>query len=154
MARTGRSKSSPDVGILIAGSASPRDLCHETFDGFAANEVLKLRRDRTTCRVVLTADPVRKVVTLAADRGYSRFHPSRHGNEDGVRLNDRTWPDCPEIAWILSPLSGAGRMLITSSRSGGYVGLTKALQKVDVRLSHVFGSTAGDGVDFVRSSLT
>ena len=139
--------------VFIAEAVSVRDFYVGRVDGFAANEVLKIQAIETRYRMVLT-----KALLAAAAReaGFWRsniFHLSCHGDDNGIVTSDGVRTDWLEFAAMVHRIAVPGRSLVISCCSGGYVGLSKALQKTGGTFDYIFGSTAKDGVGFTDSCL-
>ncbi len=143
---------SVETDVFIAESIGPEDFYERRADGFAANEILKLRGQRTEYRVVMTLPLLKRAVDEAITGGFNIFHFSSHGNDDGISLTDNTWLTWPEFAEIVEPFANQDRHLVVSSCQGGHAGLTKALEKAGATFSTVFGSTAKK-VYFTESCL-
>jgi len=143
------------LSVFIAESVSPNDFYIGQTDGFAAKEILNIQRVRTQYRIALTRPLLARAIRDAATGVFSAFHLSCHGDEDGIRLADKTDVDWPELARMLRPFALRSRFLVMSSCSGGYVGFSKALQKEGVTFGYIFGSTAPSetGVGFTHSCL-
>lgn len=141
-----------DIGVFIAESVSPEDFYERRADGHAANEVLKLRGQRTEYRVVMTEELLRRAIQEATDGGFDVFHFFSHGNDEGVELTDGTWLSWLDFARLMKPFASPRRRLVVSSCQGGHAGLTKALEKTGALFATVFGSTAPT-VKFTESCL-
>ena len=139
--------------IFIAESVSAKDFYDGRVDGFAANEVLKIQAIATTYRVVLTKRLLAAAVKEAESWNSSLFHLSCHGDDNGIVLSAGTSVGWLEFAAMIRPIAVPGRSLVMSCCSGGYVGLSKALQKAGGAFDYVFGSTAVEGVGFTECCL-
>lgn len=140
------------VSVFIAESVSDEDFYERRADGHAANEVLKLRGQRTEYRVVITEELLKRAIEEAVEGGFDVFHFSSHGNDEGVSLTDRTWLSWLRFARLIKPFADPDRHLVVSSCQGGHAGLTKALEKTGAVFATVFGSTA-PAVHFTESCL-
>jgi hypothetical protein len=143
--------------VFIAESVQADDFYEGRTDGFAANEVLKIQQVRTSYEIVFDIDHLVRAVNDAVAGDYEVLHLSAHGNDSGITLTDRgivTWLDLAEIVKSFGgSRRGPDKVLVVSSCMGGYVGLSKALQKVGVAFRFIFGSTANTGVGFTHSCL-
>lgn len=81
------------------------------------------------------------------------FNLSCHGNDDGIVLTGGTPIGWLEFASLVLPIAVPGCSLVMSCCSGGYVGLSKALQKMGGTFDYIFGSTEVAGVGFTDSCL-
>lgn len=141
------------LSVLIAESVSSEDFYFHRTDGFAANEVLRIQQVRTQYRLAFDRESLRRAIKEAASDDYRLLHLSCHGNDDEVVLTDGASIDWLDLADELRPYARLDRSLVLSSCSGGYVGVTKALQKAGVVFGYVFGSTSSEGVGFTDSCL-
>ncbi|HYD64598.1 hypothetical protein [Azospirillum sp.] len=128
------------VSVFIAESNAPGDFYEGRLDGFAANEVLKVRRLRTAYRAVLDIEHLERAIEDAADFGADILHLSCHGDHEGIQLSDTTCVDWPELAALLRPFASADRMIVLSACKGGHVDFTKALLKSGSNVRAVFGA--------------
>jgi len=141
------------ISVFIAESVSSADFYDGRTDGRAAQEVVRLHQVRSDYRLVLDRKHLKKAVREAADGDFGVFHLSCHGDKDGVRLTDGEDLDWAELAGILKPVAGEGRLLVMASCSGGYAGLGAALAEAGAVFGYVFGSTDKTGVRFTHSAL-
>ena len=146
-----------DFSVFVAESVQPVDFYEGRTDGFAANEVLKIQQVRTSYKIVFDKDHLARAVRDARTGDFQVLHISAHGDDRGTSLTDGnsvTWLD---LAELLRTFGGAPnkatRILVVSSCMGGYVGLSKALQRHNVAFRFIFGSTARAGVGFTHSCL-
>lgn len=128
--------------VFIAESLAPEDFYERRADGFAANEVLRLRGIRSEYRIALTRDLLERAVSECRRRNYEVFHFSSHGSAKRVTLADGTKLKWSEFARLLKPCSGIGKALVMSTCQGGVAALTDALVEENVVFGWVFGSTA------------
>src|SRR6202011_2079074 len=98
-----------------------------------------------------------RAISDAQTGHFQVLHISAHGDDTGISLTNGDFVTWPELAGMLKPFGGtpakASRILVVSSCMGGYVGLSKALQKRGVAFRFIFGSTANVGVGFTHSCL-
>ena len=144
---------SGELSVFIAESLNSEDFYVGRLDGFAANEVLKIQQVRSQYRIVLTLKLLKMAIRDASDQRFRIFHLSCHGDDDGIQLADGTNIDWLSFAELVRPFANTDRMLVMSCCSGGYVGLTKSLQKKNAIFGYVLGSTLRDGVGFTDSCL-
>jgi hypothetical protein len=138
--------------IFIAESVGPEDFYEGTLDGFAANEVLKVRGIRSWYRPALNQAMLVRAIDEATRRDATVFHLSCHGNEEGVVLADDTPLPWDELAELFQPFATESRLLVNSSCGGGHGGCANAFQKASNRFGYICGSTA-DIVDFQDSCI-
>ncbi len=143
----------PHLSVMIAESVGPKDSYVRRTDGFAANEVLQIQQVRTQYRIVLDLPRLIRAIAQARIGNFQVFHLSCHGNDDGILLSDGTAVNWLKLGKLMRKYANLNRSLVLSCCSGGYVGVTKALQKEDVFFGYVFGSTAKEGVGFTDSCL-
>jgi hypothetical protein len=131
--------------VFIVESNSPEDFYLGKLDGFAANEVLKVRRIRSRYRVAFNREMLHKAIAEAVRFEADIFHLSCHGDEDGVQLSDQratgaslTWE---ELAADFTPFASNRRILVNSSCEGGHNGVAEAFRKCDQRFGYICGST-------------
>ncbi len=141
------------VAVFIAESNSRDDFYEGRLDGFAANEVLKVRRARTAYRVVLSPDLLMRALNDAAEGGFDVFHLSCHGNDDGIALSDGSDVPWMALADWLKVFSSERKIIVMSSCLGGHVGFSKALTKKKTKFKVLFGSTASRGISFSESCI-
>ena len=146
-----------DFSVFVAESVQPVDFYEGRTDGFAANEVLKIQQVRTSYKIVFDKDHLARAVRDARTGDFQVLNISAHGADGGISLTDGnsvTWLD---LAELLRTFGGAPnkatRILVVSSCMGGYVGLSKALQRHNVAFRFIFGSTARAGVGFTHPCL-
>ena len=143
----------PKLKVFIAEFNSPADFYLGRLDGYAAREVLKVRRIPSRYRIVFDGEMLNKAIAEALAFDTNIFHLSCHGDESGVQLADGE-----DIAWrgladTLAPLASANRILVVSACVGGHVGLAKAFADTPARFGYLCGSSARDGVGFHDSCL-
>lgn len=137
--------------VFIAESLAPDDFYDRRVDGFAANEVLKIQGCASDYRVVLNRKFLRRAIEDASGNGYSVFHLSCHGDENGIQLADSDFIDWLTLARMLRDFANEDRCLVMASCNGGHYGLTKALRKTRSIFGYVLGSLSKVG--FVDSAL-
>ena len=144
--------------VFIAESNGPEDFYIGQLDGFAANEVLKVRRITGRYRVVFNREMLNKAINEAVKLDADIFHLSCHGNEDGIQLTDQrsngegeflSWE---EVAADFQPFATKDKILVNSSCGGGHGGVSEAFSKVTNKFGFICGSTA-DTVTFHDSCL-
>lgn len=128
------------LSVFIAESNDPSDVYEGRLDGYAANEVLKVRRLRTEYRMVFDAEHFCRAIADAADGNFDVFHLSCHGNGDGIGLTDGASLNWMDLARCFKPFASRERMIVISSCMGGHVGFSKALQKTGSNVRAVFGA--------------
>jgi hypothetical protein len=132
--------------VFIAESNDPEDFYFGQLDGFAANEVLKVRRIRTRYRVVFNREMLRKAIAEATKWEADIFHLSCHGGEEGIQLCDqRTSGDVlswEEVAADFQPFATQNKVLVNSSCMGGHRGVAEAFRKAKSRFGYICGSTS------------
>lgn len=135
-----------ELRIFIAESNDPEDFYSGRLDGFAANEVLKVRDIPSQYRIVFNREMLQKAIAEAVEFEADIFHLSCHGGEDGVQLSDQrssgeilTWE---EIASDFQPLAEKERILVNSSCKGGDGGVAEAFRKSKKRFGYICGSTS------------
>jgi len=146
-----------DFSVFVAESVQAEDFYEGRTDGFAANEVLKIQQVRTSYKVVFDKYHLKRAIHDAQAGEFEVLHISAHGDDGGISLTDGNFVTWLELAGLLGTLGGvpdrARKILVISSCMGGYVGLSKALQKRGVAFRFIFGSTARAGVGFTHSCL-
>lgn len=142
-----------ELRIFIAESASDLDFYRGRIDGHAANEVLKIRGVTTTYRMTISYSMLKQAIEDATEQEYNVFHLSCHGNDDGFRLCDGEDIGWLELAEMLQPFAGSGRLLVNSSCQGGHIRAAKAFAKSPMRFDYILGSTSEEGVTFSDSCI-
>jgi hypothetical protein len=146
-----------DFSVFVAESVQSVDFYEGRTDGFAANELLKIQQVRTSYKIVFDKDHLARAIGDARAGDFQVLHISAHGDNRGISLTDGNFVTWLDLAELLTTFGGvpnkAGRILVVSSCMGGYVGLSKALQKRKVAFRFLFGSTARAGVGFTHSCL-
>jgi hypothetical protein len=146
-----------DFSVFVDESVEAEDFYEGRTDGFAANEVLKIQQVRTSYKMVFDRDHLTRAIRDARAGNFQVLHISAHGNDGGISLTDGDFVTWLDLAGLLRPFGGvpskASSVLVVSSCLGGYVGLSKALQKRNVAFRFIFGSTASAGVGFTHSCL-
>src|SRR5580704_6197426 len=141
-----------DFSVFVAASVQSVDFYEGRTDGFAANELLKIQQVRTSYKIVFDKDHLARAIGDARAGDFQVLHISAHGDNRGISLTDGNFVTWLDLAELLTTFGGvpnkAGRILVVSSCMGGYVGLSKALQKRKVAFRFLFGSTARAGSRF------
>jgi len=146
-----------NFSVFVAESVQANDFYEGRTDGFAANEVLKIQQVRTSYKIVLDRNHLARAISDARAGDFQALHISAHGDDRGISLSDGDFVTWLDLAGLLIRFGGipnkAKKILIVSSCMGGYVGLSKALEKRGVAFRFIFGSTANAGVGFTHSCL-
>jgi hypothetical protein len=143
--------------VFLAEAVGAEDFYEGRTDGFAANEVLKIQQVRSSYRIVFDVAHLSRTIADATSGDYDVLHISAHGDDTGISLTNGDFVSWYDLARMLKPFGGVAdkpnKILVVSSCMGGYVGLSKALQKRGVAFRFIFGSTARSGVGFTHSCI-
>jgi hypothetical protein len=139
--------------VFIAESNSPYDFYRGRLDGFAANEVLKVRGIASRYRIAFNLERLKDAIKEAERYKADIFHLSCHGNANGVGLCDGTSIDWPDFSTLFRPFAHESKLLVLSSCEGGHGGIAKAFQKTTGRFGYICGSTDPGGVTFHDSCV-
>jgi hypothetical protein len=139
--------------VFIAESNNPLDFYLGKLDGYAANEILKVRRIASRYRIVFDLDMFRRAIRDAVKFEADIFHLSCHGDAEGVDLADGSSLSWEELAEEFAPLASVDRILVNSSCQGAHKGIATAFREAPVRFGYLCGSVAEDGVAYTDSCL-
>jgi hypothetical protein len=146
-----------EFSVFIAESVQPEDFYDGRTDGFAANEVLKIQQVRTAYKIVVDRKHLVRAMEDAPSGSFQVLHISAHGSDEGIELTDGDFVTWLDLSRLLRPFASVSiqpkKVLVVSSCMGGYVGLSKALQKLEVAFRFIFGSTSSKGVGFTHCCL-
>lgn len=138
--------------VFIAESNNPDDFYHGRLDGFAANEVLKVREISSVYKLVFNIEMLKKSIEEARVLNVDIFHLSCHGDKDGIQLCDGKEISWKELVQLFSDFANSKKVLVISSCMGGHQGLAEAFMKETDKFGYICGSTA-EYVTFHSSCL-
>jgi hypothetical protein len=129
---------------FIAESVSPLEFYNRDWEGHIVEEIVRVLNGKTSYRIVLNAELLRKAIKTASENEYNIFHLSCHGDEGGIQLSDKT-----DISWdeLANCFQTAGRIpaaLILSSCIGGDRGIARAFKERKRRPEVIFGAEADE----------
>jgi len=125
---------------FIAESVSPEDFYDRDWEGRVVEEIVRLLNGKTSYRIVLNAELLRKAIKMASENEYDIFHLSCHGDEEGIQLTDETNMSWDELADCFQKADGMPKVLILSSCVGGDRGIVRAFKERKRRPQVIFGS--------------
>jgi hypothetical protein len=120
------------------------------LDGYAANEVLKVRRIRSRYRIAFNRNMLCRAIAQAATFD---AHLSCHGDKAGIQLTDGDCLTWNEVAEDFEPLASPDRILVNSTCVGGDAGIATAFGDAKKRFGYLCGSLDANGVAFHDSCI-
>src|SRR5260370_18554116 len=79
---------------FVAESVSPLEFYNRDWEGHIVEEIVRVLNGKTSYRIVLNAEVLRKAIKTGSENEYNIFHLSCHGDEGGIQLSHKT-----DISW-------------------------------------------------------
>jgi hypothetical protein len=130
--------------VFVAESVKPEEFYHRCWEGHVVEEIVRLLDGKTSYRMVLNADLLRKAIKTASENGYNVFHLSCHGSKSGISLSDKTNISWDELAELFQRAEQMPKALVLSSCVGGDRGIARAFKERKKRPQVIFGAEASD----------
>jgi hypothetical protein len=134
---------------FIAESISPEEFYKRDWEGYVAEEIVRLLDGKASYRIVFNNDLLCRAIESASENSYDVFHLSCHGSKKGVRLTDGTRLSWPDLADCFQQADKMPKALILSSCVGGDGGIAREFEKRKRRPDVIFGSEASDDDDLL-----
>src|SRR5260370_22406730 len=114
---------------FVAESVSPLEFYNRDWEGNIAEEIVRVLNGKTSYRIVLNAELLRKAIKTASENEYNIFHLSCHGDEGEIQLNDKTHIPWDELADCFQTADRIPTALILSSCIGGERRIARAFKE-------------------------
>jgi hypothetical protein len=129
---------------FIAESVSAEEFYNRDWEGYVAEEIVRLLDGKASYRIVLNTTLLCRAIKSASENSYDVFHLSCHGSEKGIRLTDGTRLSWADLADCFQQVKKMPNALILSSCIGGDGGIARVFAKRKRRPDVIFGAEASN----------
>lgn len=129
--------------ILIVESVAPEDFYDENCEGHVVQAMAKVLHWKSTYKIALNAEALRRAIKHASHNGYDILHLSCHGDRHGIELTDEAELSWEELADCFQRTGHTPHALVISSCVGGDAGVADAFRNRGRRRPNVIFGAEG-----------